>query len=127
MAHRDRRIQSLHHQRNNSDGSSDSEARIDCLQIPRCQQADPQQEWLTQALKSMDPNHRRWLCAFWIDGLSLTEIACKEHIDQQMLRRELKGVLNSLRAEAGQIFNPTHPKAKRQQWPGLQPRRSGGH
>jgi len=109
MAHRDRRIQSLHHQRNNSDGSSEPEARIDCLQNPSCQQADPQHEWLTQMLKSMDPNHCRWMCAFWIDGLSLTEIACKERIDRQMLRRALKGVLNSLRAEAGRNFSPTHP------------------
>ena len=46
MAHRDRRIQSLHHQRSNSDGSSEPEARIDGLQDHRCQPADPQHEWL---------------------------------------------------------------------------------
>ena len=109
IAHRDHRIQSLHHLRNNSDGSSDPEAPIDCLQNHRCQQADPQQEWLTQALKSMEPNHCRWICAFWIDGLSLTEIACQERIDRQILRRTLHGVLNTLRTEAGQNFSATNP------------------
>ncbi|QNI58188.1 RNA polymerase sigma factor/ type III [Synechococcus sp. BIOS-U3-1] len=61
----------------------------------------------------MDPSHRRWLCAFWIDGLSLTEIACKEHIDQPMLRRALQGALNSLRAKAGLNFSPIYPEPKR--------------
>jgi len=113
MAHRDRRIQSIDHQCINSDGASEPEARMNCLQNYSLQQADPQQEWLTQALKSMDPSHRRWLCAFWIDGLSLTEIACKEHIDQPMLRRALQGALNSLRAKAGQNFSPIYPEPKR--------------
>ena len=111
LAHRDRRLQSLHHQRSNSDGSSEPEARINGLQDHRCQPADPQHAWLIQMLSSLEPNHRRWLCAFWIDGLSLTEIARRECIDRQRLRTALRGMLNTLRAEAGQDFSPTYLRA----------------
>ena len=127
MAHRDRRIQSLHHQLSNSDGSSEPEARIDGLQDHRCQPADPQHEWLIQMLNSLEPNHCRWLCAFWIDGLSLTEIARRECIDRLMLRTALRGMLNTLRAEAGRDFSPTHLEPKRKRSPGLPPRRSADH
>ena len=127
LAHRDRRIQSLHHQRTISDGAVEPEARIDCLQDHRCQPADPQHEWLIQMLSGLEPNHCRWLCAFWIDGLSLTEIARRECIDRQMLRTALRGMLNSLRAEAGRDFSLTTPEAKQQRWPGLPPRRSADH
>ena len=127
LAHRDRRIQSLHQQRGNSDGASEPEARIDGLQDHRCQPADPQQEWLIQMLNGLEPNHCRWLCAFWIDGLSLTEIARRESIDRQMLRTALRGMLNTLRAEAGRHFSLTTPEAKRQRSPGLPPRRSADH
>ena len=127
LAHRDRRIQSLHHQRTISDGAVEPEVRIDCLQDHRCQPADPQHEWLIQMLNGLDPKHCRWLCAFWIDGLSLTEIARRECIDRQMLRTALRGMLNSLRAEAGRDFSLTTPEAKQQRWPGLPPRRSADH
>ena len=127
LAHRDRRIQSLHHQRTISDGAVEPEARIDCLQDHRCQPADPQHEWLIQKLNGLEPNHCRWLCAFWIDGLSLTEIARRECIDRQILRTALRGMLNSLRAEAGRDFSLTTPEAKQQRWPGLPPRRSADH
>ena len=127
LAHRDRRIQSLHQQRGNSDGASEPEARIDGLQDHRCQPADPQQEWLIQMLNGLEPNHCRWLCAFWIDGLSLTEIARRESIDRQMLRTALRGMLNTLRAEASRHFSLTTPEAKRQRPPGLPPRRSADH
>ena len=127
LAHRDRRIQSLHHQRTISDGAVEPEARIDCLQDHRCKPADPQHEWLIQMLSGLEPNHCRWLCAFWIDGLSLTEIARRECIDRQMLRTALRGMLNSLRAEAGRDFSLTTPEAKQQRWPGLPPRRSADH
>ena len=126
-AHQDRRVLSLHCQRSNSDGSSEPEARIECLQDHRRQQADPQREWLLQTLANMEPNHRRWLCAFWIDGLSLTEIARQERIDRQILRRSLRGILNTLRAEADRTFSSTDPEATMQPWPGLPPRRSAGH
>ena len=127
LAHRDRRIQSLHHQRTISDGSSEPEARIDCLQDHRCKPADPQHEWLIQTLSGMKPNHCRWLCAFWIDGLSLTEIARRECIDRQMLRTALRETLNTLRAEAGSDFSLTSPEAKRKRSPVLPPRRSADH
>ena len=127
LAHRDRRIQSLHHQRTISDGAVEPEARIDCLQDHQCQPADPQHEWLIQMLSGLEPNHCRWLCAFWIDGLSLTEIARRECIDRQILRTALRGMLNNLRAEAGRDFSLTTPEAKQQRWPGLPPRRSADH
>ena len=110
-----------------SDGAVEPEARIDCLQDHRYQPADPQHEWLIQMLNGLEPNHCRWLCAFWIDGLSLTEIARRECIDRQILRTALRGMLNSLRAEAGRDFSLTTPEAKQQRWPGLPPRRSADH
>uniref|UniRef100_UPI000E0F5997 RNA polymerase subunit sigma n=1 Tax=Synechococcus sp. UW179A TaxID=2575510 RepID=UPI000E0F5997 len=112
MAHQDRRIQSLHYRRSNSDGSSEPVERIDCLQDHGRQQADPQREWLIQTLANMEPNHCRWLCAFWIDGLSLTEIARRESIDRQILRTALQGIFNTLRAEAVRNFSSTNPEAK---------------
>ena len=87
MAHRERRLQSLNLQRSNGDGSSMDEALIDRLPGPGRPDADPQREWLIQMLKTLEPNHCRWLCSFWIDGLSLTEIARREGINRQMLRK----------------------------------------
>ena len=127
MAHLDRRVQSLHRQRSNSDGSSEPEARIDGLQDHRGQPADPQHEWLIQTLESLDSNHRRWLCAYWIDGLSLKEICQRESIDRQVLRKSLKRSLNSLRGEADGIFRLTSPEPKRKRSQGLPPRRSADH
>ena len=127
MAHLDRRVQSLHRQRSNSDGSSEPEARIDCLQEQGRQPADPQREWLIQRLACMEPNHSHWLCAFWIDGLSISEIARRERIDRQILRAALIGILNTLRAEADRNISKTNPESKLQPWPGLPPRRSAGH
>ena len=126
MAHRDRRLQSLHSPRSNGDECSAEEALIDRLPDPGSLEADSQREWLLQILKTLDPNHCRWLCAFWMDGLSVTEIARHEGIDRQMLRRTLKRSLHSLRHQARREFR-TPPEARPQAWPGLPPRRSADH
>ncbi|KZR87733.1 RNA polymerase sigma factor SigF [Synechococcus sp. MIT S9509] len=105
MAHRDRRVQSLHGQCSNSNGSSEQEAGIECLQDHGRQKADPQHEWLIQMLNCMEPNHCRWLSAFWIDRLSLSEIARRECIDKQILRTTLHGILKTLRVEARRNFS----------------------
>ena len=127
MAHLDHRVQSLHHQRSHGDGSTEPEARINCLEDHRQQQADPQRDWLIQMLKNLEPNHCRWLCAFWIDGLSVTEIAQRERIDRQSLRTALQKILDSLRSEAGRRISQTGPEAKPQPSPELPPRRSADH
>ncbi len=57
----------------------------------------------------------------------LTEIARRECIDRLMLRTALRGMLNTLRAEAGRDFTPTSPEAKRKRSPGLPPMRSADH
>ena len=127
MAHRERRLQSLNLQRSNGDGSSMDEALIDHLPGPGRPDADPQREWLIQMLKTLEPNHCRWLCSFWIDGLSLTEIARREGINRQMLRKVLKGSLHSLRGRAGRDFKRIPPGARRQSSPVLPPRLSADH
>jgi DNA-directed RNA polymerase specialized sigma24 family protein len=78
-------------------------------------------------LKNLEPNHCRWLCAFWIDGLSVTEIAQRERIDRQSLRTALQKILDSLRREAGRRISQTGPEAKPQPSPELPPRRSADH
>ena len=105
LAHQDRRVLSLHRQHCKSDGSMEPEGRIDCLEDHRQQQDDPQHEWLIQMLNCMEPNHCRWLSAFWIDRLSLSEIARRECIDRQILRTTLHGILKTLRAEARRTFS----------------------
>jgi len=100
LAHQDRRVLSLHRQHCKSDGSMEPEGRIDCLEDHRQQQDDPQREWLLQQLNNMEPNHRRWFCAFWFDGLSLKAIARNEHLNRQTLRTALHGIFDSLRSEA---------------------------
>ena len=71
--------------------------------------------------------YANWLCAFWIDGHSISEIARRERIDRQILRAALIGILNTLRAEADRNISKTNPESKPQPWPGLPPRRSAGH
>ena len=61
---------------------------------------DPQLSWLKTALKSLDPVRRRWLCAHWIDGLSITAIASLEGIDRRTLQRLLNDSLRDLRRQA---------------------------
>ena len=61
---------------------------------------DPQLSWLKTALKSLDPVRRRWLCAHWIDGLSITTIARLEGIDRRTLQRLLSDSLSDLRMQA---------------------------
>lgn len=61
---------------------------------------DPQLSWLKTALKSLDPMRRRWLCAHWIDGLSITAIARLEGIDRRTLQRLLNDSLRDLRRQA---------------------------
>ena len=127
IAHRDRHLRSLHLPRRNSDGCTEDEAWIDRLPDPEKLGEDPQREWLIQALETLDPNHRRWLCAYWIDGLSLKEICQRESIERPVLRRSLKRSLNSLRHEADRVFSRTPPEARRQASPELLPRRSADH
>ena len=127
MAHRSRRIESMDHQLSNNDGSSRPETWISCLPDHGGQEADPQREWLSRTLKTLKPDHCRWICAFWIDGLSLTEIAEGECVDRQTLRTALEEILITLRAEAARHFKPTISEARRQSWPVLPPRRSAGH
>ena len=127
VAHRDRRLQSLHLQRSSGDGCSAEDALIDRLPDPGSLETDPQREWLIQMLKTLDPNQCRWLCAFWINGLSLTEIARREGIDRHMLRKTLKRSLHSLRDQAELDFSPTPPEARPQPWPDLPPNRSADH
>ena len=127
IAHRDRHLRSLHLPRRNSDGCSEHEAWIDRLPDPEKMGEDPQREWLIQALEALDPIHRRWLCAYWIDGLSLKEICQRESIDRPVLRRSLKRSINSLRHEANGVFSRKPPEAWRQGSPDLPPRRSAGH
>lgn len=127
IAHQDHRVQSLNLPCRNDDANFDAETGIDRLQNPHRLQPDPQREWLLRTLKAMEPNHCRWLCAFWIDGLSLTEIARREGIDRQVLSKTLKLSLLTLRGQATREFSLKHPGARPLSSPKPQPKQSEDH
>ena len=77
------------------------------------------------SFEKSDPVRRRWLCAHWIDGLSITAIASLEGIDRRTLQRLLNDSLRDLRRQAAR--HERDPAAKPQAWPGLQPRPSANH
>ena len=97
MAHRHRHLVSLQTPiQAQATGSNPVTTHLESLPAQSRHQNDPQLSWLKTALKSLDPLHRRWLWAHWVDGLSITAIARHERVDRRTLQRLLHNTLQEL-------------------------------
>ncbi len=88
---------------------------------------DPSLAWLKGALKVLKPREREWLLAIYVDCLSIQELAVRENLDSQELRRSIRASLNQLRQSrpASIIRSVQVPWPITSRLP--QPRRSAGH
>lgn len=127
MAHQHRHLLSLQApQQATATTSQPITTHLESLPARSKHHSDPQLTWLRTALKSLDPERRRWLCAHWIEGLSITAIARHERIDRRTLQRLLNDTLRDLRLQA--VAATTEDQAARPKaWPNPQPRLSAAH
>lgn len=79
--------------------ADDAGEHIDQLPCPRNATQDPQQRWLHEAVQELDPDHRRWLWSYWIDGIPLHRLAEREGIDRRTLSTTLRNILRHLRLQ----------------------------
>ena len=101
MAHQHRHLVSLQTStRALATSSHDTATHLESLPARPNHQNDPQLTWLKTALHGLDPGRRRWLCAHWLDGLSITAIARQEGLDRRTLQRLLSETLDDLRVQA---------------------------
>ena len=102
LAHRERHLVSLDARTGGGSDNAD-DARFELIDRtggPTPQSTDPQRSWLLEILREMEPNRYRWLCAHWIDGVTLTELARREQVDRRTVQRILRDTLNHLRLQS---------------------------
>lgn len=129
-AHLDQRLVSLNTPISTKKGArpTDGDEQIELLPSPGSEaHDDPQQRWLHEALQNLDPDHRRWLWSYWIDGIPISRLAEQEQMNRRRLSTILQDTLRDLRYKAGSTFNSSPPGMPPLPSPARQPRLSARH
>ncbi|OUX72760.1 MAG: RNA polymerase subunit sigma [Synechococcus sp. TMED90] len=111
-AHQDQRLVSLNAPISKGDraDATDAGERIDQLPCAGSDGQDPQQRWLQEVLQGLDPDHRRWLWSYWIDGVPLSQLAERERMDRRTLSKILRDTLRDLRCRAASAISASFPE-----------------
>ena len=128
-AHLDQRLVPLNTPISPEQGARPTEGgeRIDQLYSPESPTQDPQQRWLHETLQNLDPDHRRWLWSYWIDGIPISRLAEQEQMSRKRLSAILRDTLQDLRYQAGSTFNSSPPGLPPLPSPARRPRLSARH
>ncbi len=82
-----------------STAGNHSEKRVSLLELlksPKQKEPDLQQQWLKKAIERLTPHQQHLLYAHYIDDISLRQLAKREKMKENMLRRVLRGLIKQL-------------------------------
>ena len=85
---------------------------------------EPRLRWLQGALKALEPRQRCWLLARYVDNIPIRDLALKEKVAPELLRKAIREAFSLLRQAAQTSISRQDPEESRPAWLKRQPRPS---
>ena len=85
---------------------------------------EPRLRWLQGALKALEPRQRCWLLARYVDNIPIRDLALKEKVAPELLRKAIREAFSLLRQAAQTSISRQDPEESRPAWLKPQPRPS---